>query len=171
MIGFRQDSTGARRIFRLVVSPARRGEWHHAYRLLRRCMSRHPGAQTPMEAVARCIGIDSAALELLTLAGCGVAGGRGLKRLYGCAVGAALQVLRMLCGRAISNFFVCGAGAFYRASTTELQTSSWLATPTWPFKTNFWTRALPTTRSLIESIVLSKWQLALGIRWEGLHRG
>jgi hypothetical protein len=36
--------------------------------LLRGCMSKHPDVQTPMEAVARCIGVDSAALERLTAA-------------------------------------------------------------------------------------------------------
>jgi hypothetical protein len=37
--------------------------------LLRGCMSRHPGAQTPTVAVARCVGVDSDDVELLTLAG------------------------------------------------------------------------------------------------------
>lgn len=37
--------------------------------LLRACMSRHPDAQNPMVALALCIGVDSADLELLTLAG------------------------------------------------------------------------------------------------------
>ena len=36
--------------------------------LLRGCMSKNPGVQTPMEAVARCIGVESAALERLTAA-------------------------------------------------------------------------------------------------------
>ena len=34
--------------------------------LLRGCMSKHPGVQSSMEAVARCLGVDAAALERLT---------------------------------------------------------------------------------------------------------
>ena len=121
--------------------------------LLRACMSRHPDAQNPMVALALCIGVDSADLELLTLAGmrrrctqrlattvwlcrrCSAAGIEDALRSH------YLQFLCLRCGSFLSR---------YRAPTTELQTSSWLATPTWPFKTNFWTRALSTTRSLIE---------------------
>jgi hypothetical protein len=74
--------------------------------LLRGCMSKHPGVQTPIEAVARCIGVDPAALERLTAAELRRRWG-GLQRRYGCAVIAALDVSRMLCSRAISNSFAC----------------------------------------------------------------
>jgi putative transposase len=46
---------------------------------------------------------------------------------------------------------------------------AWCERLTWRFKTNFSTRVPRTTRISIISIVLSEWQLALGIRWDGLR--